>query len=299
MNAINAFRAQICATMHEEHGQKFASFEACEDFMHKTCHPGKDMKMDGDTKEVTSGQGYCTEYFPEAEKKAEEQIAAEDRKAEEERKAVEKASADAASEEDAAAPEQKATGTSAESVGAAPAPSSAGAPGNADGTKGSDAAAASNAGGEKADAGSGDAATKGGGKKDGASAGSVVGSPAAAGAPASAPGGAPGGYPPHEAWYYKNGGKDLKSRLHMDSSKGLPAHGYWGELVRHQDMESTMDDWGKEFGGGSYSNQWKKLCAKHPDSPWCDTRHPHKSSASRCCFLAASLVFASLLAGLC
>lgn len=78
MNAINKFRAEICAKMKQEHGVEFGSYESCVDFMKGACKPGKDQKMDGDRKETTSGEGYCSEFFPQAVKKAEEQVAAED-----------------------------------------------------------------------------------------------------------------------------------------------------------------------------------------------------------------------------
>merc|ERR1719366_33538 len=72
--------------MKVEHGIEFESFEACNKFMDDACKPGKDKRMDGDRKEVTSGEGYCEEYFPEAEKKAREQIEKEDREEEERKK---------------------------------------------------------------------------------------------------------------------------------------------------------------------------------------------------------------------
>jgi len=78
MDAIKKFRAEICYKMKKEHGIEFASFEACEKFMNDACEPGKDKKMDGDRKEVTSGEGYCQEYFPEAEKKAKAKVEKED-----------------------------------------------------------------------------------------------------------------------------------------------------------------------------------------------------------------------------
>merc|ERR1711988_570217 len=59
MNAIDAYRAQICADMRKEHGEKFGSFDACEEFMRKACHPGKDDKMDGDSGEISTAKGHC------------------------------------------------------------------------------------------------------------------------------------------------------------------------------------------------------------------------------------------------
>jgi len=74
MDAISQFRAEVCFKMKEEHGEEFSSYEACQEFMKKTCHPGRDAAMDGDNKEVTSEKGYCAEYFPQAEKKAEKVV---------------------------------------------------------------------------------------------------------------------------------------------------------------------------------------------------------------------------------
>jgi len=72
MNAIDQFRAKICADMKDEHGRKFDTFDQCHKFMKKACDPGKDRSMDGDDHEVTTTKGYCKEYFPpkKEEKKA-------------------------------------------------------------------------------------------------------------------------------------------------------------------------------------------------------------------------------------
>merc|ERR1719331_3408118 len=78
MKSIDKFRAEVCAEMKDQYGVAFKTFEACHEFMEKTCRPGKDMKMDGDSREVSSGEGYCHEYFPEAEMKAKKEVAAEE-----------------------------------------------------------------------------------------------------------------------------------------------------------------------------------------------------------------------------
>merc|ERR1712183_1068222 len=69
MNMIDAFRAEKCAGMKDEHGKTFQSFDQCYEFMYDKCHPGKDKEMDGGKKEVTTKQGFCSEYFPEDESK--------------------------------------------------------------------------------------------------------------------------------------------------------------------------------------------------------------------------------------
>jgi len=72
MDMINKFRAEVCAKMKDEHGRDFDTFEDCKKFMKKACNPGKDGVMDGDGKEVTSGEGFCKEYFHE--QKAEKEL---------------------------------------------------------------------------------------------------------------------------------------------------------------------------------------------------------------------------------
>lgn len=74
MGMIDAFRAEVCGDLKDEHGRKFESFGACKKFMEKVCKPGKDKQMDGDSKEVTTGKGHCAEYF--SEQKAEKELAA-------------------------------------------------------------------------------------------------------------------------------------------------------------------------------------------------------------------------------
>jgi hypothetical protein len=91
MDAINQFRAEICAKMKDEHGKDFGSFEQCYKFMEDACNPGNDRLMDGDSHEVTTRKGYCREYFEEAEKKAEKKIDEEDRQKAEAKKEDKKA----------------------------------------------------------------------------------------------------------------------------------------------------------------------------------------------------------------
>jgi len=68
MNALDEYRAKVCADMKDEHGKEFATFEECHEFMERTCNPQADMLMDGDKGEVSSHKGYCKEYFPAAKK---------------------------------------------------------------------------------------------------------------------------------------------------------------------------------------------------------------------------------------
>merc|ERR1740133_4828 len=52
MDMISQFRAEVCATMKNDHGEEFASFEECKKFMETACQPGKDMAMDNDKNEI-------------------------------------------------------------------------------------------------------------------------------------------------------------------------------------------------------------------------------------------------------
>jgi len=63
MDFINQFRAEVCGKMKEEHGRDFATYHKCKDFLEDVCNPGKDGVMDGDSREVHTGKGYCKDYF--------------------------------------------------------------------------------------------------------------------------------------------------------------------------------------------------------------------------------------------
>lgn len=241
MDAINKFRAEICAKMKQEHKEEFDTFEKCKKFMDKACRPGKDDKMDGDKKEISSGEGYCKEYFPEAERKAREQIDKEDQEKEKE---VATTSPPAPKEEkkeekkkDAPLPvpkEEKKEGKDAAAPAPAPAPGPSGAPGTVD---------------ENFIPGKNP--YDGGSKKR------------------------PANIADDEAYYFKKDGKDMMARLHMDEDLKLPAQGYWGKLIEHDDMQTMTEDWGKEFGPSSGGKSLKEICAKHPESSWCYGQYGH------------------------
>jgi len=232
MDMINKFRAEVCAKLKDEHGKNFESYTECMKFMEDACHPGKDHKMDGDGKEITSGEGFCQEYFKE--KKREKKVV-------EEHKVSAPVPAPSPAQAPAPAPEP-------EKKLPAPAP----APAAANVTKPTGPA------------------------------------PAPASAPGPAPGPSPGpftpgisgGKPPSmkddEKYYYKKGGKDA-SRLHMDEKLKLPAEGYWGKLVEHEDQKTVTGDWGTEFGPGH--GTYAEICKEHPESGWC-TRHGHHKHSS-------------------
>lgn len=242
MDAIKQFRAEICYKMLKEHGTKFSSHKACEEYMEDACHPGKDDQMDGDGSEVTSEKGYCKQYFPEAKKKAEKKV--HDEEIKEEQGKLEIASpypGPSPGPSPAPAPSKKAP---------APAPAAA------------------------------------------------VPSPAPAPGPMGAPGPAPGPVPapfipgvshgkPHgpvpddEAYYYKDGGKH-DDRLHMSEDMKLPTQGYWGKLVEHEDMKTSIEDWGHEFGPQAGHPSMQAICAKHPESQWCYEQGYHKHHRSSC-----------------
>lgn len=249
MDAISKFRAEICYKMRQEHGKEFASYEACEKFMTDACHPGKDDTMDGDSKEVTSKEGFCKEYFPMARKKAEEVVTHEEELEDE----------------------------AAHHVGPAPSPFPFPAPAPAPAKK-EEAPAPAPA--KPAAAGPAPAAS--------APAPGPMGMPGPAPAPVPAPfiPGISGGKPwgpigDDEKYYFKKGGKH-NDRLHMKEDLKLPAQGYWGKLVEHEDMKTVNADWGREFGPQAGHESYRAICAKNPDNPWCYeqgySRH-HRSSS--------------------
>jgi len=226
MDAINQFRAQVCADMHKDMGKEFGSYDECREFMKKACNPGKDRQMDGDRNEFTSGKGFCEEFFPVAEKKAKEKV-------EKEEEEVQEVKARPVVEEVVVA-------GPGPSPGAAPSPVMAGAPG-----------------------------------------------------PSPGPGPAPGpfvpgiskGQPPippakDEKWYFAKNGKDPVARVHMDEKLKLPALGYWGKLVEHEDGETATGDWQKEFGPQATRETYRTICRQHPDNPWCEEQGYHKHSAA-------------------
>lgn len=240
MDMINKFRAEICFKMKDEHGKKFDTFKECEDFMEEACEPGKDKTMDGDRKEVTSGEGYCKEYFPAAKKKAEEEVDKEDK---------EKAAAAPAGLSGAPGP-APAPAPAPESAAPAPAPAKAEeAPAPAPKAKGDSPAPAPGPGSSPS--------------------GAPGPSPVASGdfTPGKSKG-QPAGVKDDEKYYYAKGGKDM-DRMHMDENMKLPTQGYWGKLVEHEDMETATADWGKEFGPGSGHASYAAICKDHPENPWC------------------------------
>jgi len=49
----------------------------------------------------------------------------------------------------------------------------------------------------------------------------------------------------------------------------LPDQGFMGELVKHDDKQSLVKDWGKEFGPSSGQREFEAICAEHPHNEWC------------------------------
>jgi len=250
MDMITKFRAGVCFKMKEEHGKKFESYDECDKFMNEACDPGKDKQMDGDRKEVTSGEGYCKEYFPEARKKAEAEIDKQDKEAAGPAPGPSTAPGPAPApapapkkEAPAPAPAKASAVPAPAAAGSAPAPSPAGAPGPAPGP---------------------------------------VPGPYTPGKS----GGKPyGKIEEDHAYYYKKGGKD-PSRMHMNADLGLPDQGYWGKLIEHEDKKTVTGDWGEEFGPGA-DKSLAAICKKHPDNPWCE-EHYHRHSS--CPAISAQLV---------
>lgn len=105
-----------------------------------------------------------------------------------------------------------------------------------------------------------------------------------------------------EKWYYKGGGID-KGRYHMSEHLKLPTQGYWGKLVEHEDMETSLGDWQKEFKPQTGEDPGRAICAKHPDNEWCQEHYPittyahaYRSSSRPVNMCHAVLVSAVILA---
>jgi len=106
-----------------------------------------------------------------------------------------------------------------------------------------------------------------------------------------------------EKYYYKKDGKS-KDRFHMDEKMKLPTQGYWGKLVEHEDMKTVNEDWGHEFGPQAGHADVRRICAEHPNNPWCYEQgfgqgQHHRSSCSTvaahilpfvCAFFAARVL---------
>jgi len=259
MDAISKFRAEICADMKDEHDKEFASYEKCAEFMATACNPGKDKQMDGDRREITSHEGFCQEFFPKAEKKAREQVDKEDKDEEDKKTSAGPSPAPGPyAVSPGPAPGPKAA-VPAPAAGPAPAPASGPAPAPAPSPMGSPAA--------------------------------PVPAPFVPGVSAGKPYGA---IEDDEAWYYKKGGKDA-GRLHMSEKMRLPAQGYWGKLVEHEDGTTATGDWGHEFGPSAGHESFRAICADHPDNPWCYQQGYHRHKSSSATVLASVLPFACAL----
>lgn len=252
MHEVARFRAKICWQMKDNHGKHFNSFLACKKFMEEACRPGGDLAMDGDENEISSGHGYCREYFPENSEEAKEIAEAEEKEEFEEEEQKEFEEAKAAGEE----PEAEAVkGGSDEDVIEEEEAEEAEAAGKKDGK----------------------AAAKGGAAAPAAAPAGAAGAPGPAGAPAS--------YPEDEAWYYKNGGKD-PIRYHMSEEYKLPTHGYYGRLVEHDDMKTSSADWRGEYGDSNPCS----VCKEHPDNSWCHSKGcNHHSGVSRSSVLVSAM----------
>lgn len=258
MDAITGFRAEVCAKMKEEHGKKFESYDECLKFMKGACKPGKDKAMDGDRKEITSGKGFCEEFFPLAKAKAEAKVAAEDAA-----NAAKKAAAPPAAPAPApAADSAKAPAAAKKRAAAAPAVQVEAAAGPAPGPAASPA-------------------------------GSPAGPAPAPFVPGKSEGKPPGKIAKDEKYYYKDDGK-AKERLHMSEKQRLPTQGYWGKLIEHEDMETATSDWGEEFGGKTNSASFNEFCRKHPNNPWCESRHGFQHSQASTFFVSSAL-FSALM----
>lgn len=238
MYHINHFRAEVCTKLKGTHGEKFDSFTACKHFMEEVCQEEAHKETD-----------YCKEYFQEQEAEKELKELEGEEEFDNDMKKVEEESVPGgiSSNEPPATPAAPAPASLPDSKTEPPASVSAGAP--------AAAAPASQPPGLA----------------------TAPASAAAATAPYT-PGksmGEPNSIDDDEQWYFKNGGKD-EGRLHMDGSLKLPAQGYWGKLVEHDDQKSVTSDWGSEFGPASKHRSYASICKDFPDNAWCKRHHaPH------------------------
>merc|ERR1719491_1276513 len=87
----------------------------------------------------------------------------------------------------------------------------------------------------------------------------------------------------------------------MNEKLKLPTQGYWGKLVEHDDMKTSIGDWQEERPWNGRSR--REICEKHPENVWCerymetlDSREHERSSASATMshrsMLALAVVFA-------
>lgn len=60
MDGILAMRAEMCA--HQKFGES-GEYNDCLEFMGQACNPGPDMVMNGTPGEVSTGQGFCTQFY--------------------------------------------------------------------------------------------------------------------------------------------------------------------------------------------------------------------------------------------
>jgi len=313
LDAITQMRVQTCVDLREAHGKEYAAYKDCLTLLEDVCNPGKDMVMDGDHHETPTGLGFCKAFFEKVRQQAEQSarkcadIAKTKGPNSEEYKEclpfMEKLCVpgddmlmDGDKKENSTGdgycqiffPKPAAAGAAPAPAAAAPAaaPPAAAAPAPAAAPE-AKAAAISGGGEQKLEGGAGAAGAgagagaagaaraAGAGAVGGAGAAGVAGAPAPAaalapspagwGSPAGAPGGAPAGNP----------------RYHMSERKGLPAQGYEGEKVEHNDMKTQVDDWRKEYGPDHPQyEELEKICDRYPGNEWCRKYGPKPQSPS-------------------
>jgi len=63
MDAITKMQVETCVHMKKMHSEDFDAFKRCLELLSKLCRPGNDLKMDGDKKEKSTGEGFCKTFF--------------------------------------------------------------------------------------------------------------------------------------------------------------------------------------------------------------------------------------------
>jgi len=71
----------------------------------------------------------------------------------------------------------------------------------------------------------------------------------------------------------------------------LPEQGFHGVKVAHDNGKTTVGDFSKEYGPDGISHDYKKICAKHPNSFWCKA----KGYSTASMITVAPLLFAMIL----
>lgn len=261
MDMIDKFRAQKCVELFDEHGKLFPSFDACWEFMKGVCHPGEDSVMDGDEGEVTSGEGFCRTFFGKKTKKKaedtdgdgvpdEEDAFPEDPKEHEDSdgdgigdNSDKDSDNDGVNDDKDAFPHdpKEHLDTDGDGIGDNADPDD-----DNDGYPDEEDAFPKDPNKHEADGAQTEVQNQTAPVEDGAPAGLSTDNATAPQAP-QAPEALEGPAP------------KLDGLFHMDESLGAQEQGFSGQLVAHDDQETSTRDWIREYGPGAHTASEKEL----------------------------------------